>query len=94
MFNPPRCPKCGEVIEHIDEHKTSSHFLANMVGAEILMYITAAAFFIIGLQWYPALIIGFILAVWLFFIKGKNKFNCKGCGGQFTHGELYKKKNS
>ena len=94
MLDPPKCPQCGGAIEHIDEHKTISYFFANMIGAEIFMYIAAGVFFVIGLQWYPALIISIFLAVWLFFIKGKNVFICKACGEQFKYGELYKRKNS
>jgi predicted nucleic-acid-binding Zn-ribbon protein len=94
LFNPHKCPKCGGTIEHIDEHQPIGGFIARYVGAEMLMYIIAGMLLLIGLQWPPALIVGGVIAFWLFFIREKNKFNCNSCGAQFKYGELYKTRDS
>ena len=85
MFDPPKCPECGGAIEHIDEHKPISDFLGRYIGSEILMYVIAGVLFFIGMQWPPALILGGVFAIWLFFFRGKNKFNCKSCGAEFKY---------
>lgn len=92
--NTPKCPTCGGNIDFISESQSISNFLASMIGAEIFMYIVAGILFTVGIFWYPALIIGLIMAVYIFFIKNKDIYLCKRCGNQIKPSELYKNKNT
>ena len=94
QLNPPKCPDCDGDFVHIPESKTIASFFASMIGAEIFMYIAAGLLFAVGMFWYPALIIGFIFAVYIFFIMSKDTYLCKKCGKQVKRSDLYKKKNT
>jgi len=65
-----------------------------MIGTEIFTYIFAGLLFAVGIFWYPALLIGFILAIYLFFIMDKETYICKKCGNQVKPNELHKQTNT
>jgi len=58
------------------------------------MYTVAGLLIAVGILWYPALIIGGIISIYVFFIMDKNIYLCKKCGNQVKPSEIHKQKST
>ena len=91
MFSSAKCPKCRIPVNPIEHNEPVGHVFANMIGAEIAMYLIAGILFAVGMQWPPALFVGIVLVGYIFLKKSKKmQFSCKKCETEFTYEELYK----